>query len=110
MPDRPLHHWGTHFWAFLHTITIIDTDEPAIQLRDSEKAIEILREIHRVIPCSKCATHFQDFFKAEIEGRDRVHKMELFDLMVEFHNQINHKLGKPIVSPEEARSRWTKTI
>ena len=81
-----------------------------MQLRDSERVIEILREIHRVIPCHKCATHFQTFFQTEIEGRDRIHKMELFDIMVEYHNRINHKLGKPITTLEEARSLWTRQI
>jgi hypothetical protein len=110
MVYRPQQHWGAHFWAYLHTLTIVDTDEPAIQIRDSEHVIEILREIHRVIPCHKCAAHFQTFFQTEIEGRDRVHKMELFDLLVEYHNQINQRLGKSIMSIEEARLKWAKTI
>ena len=110
MPNRPIHHWGSQLWAFLHTLTIIDSDEPTIQIRDSERVIEILREFHCMIPCSKCATHFHTFFQTEIEGRDRFHNMELFDLIVEYHNQINRKLGKPVVSLEEARSLWTRQI
>ena len=76
MNDRPIQHWGTSLWTFPHTITIIDSDEPAIQIRDSKRVIEILRNIPMIMPCHKCAEHFQTFFQTEIEGRDRFHKME----------------------------------
>ena len=36
--------------------------------------------------------------------------MELFDILVDYHNRINTKLGKPIITSAEARSLWTKTI
>jgi hypothetical protein len=110
MPDRPIHHWGAHFWAFLHTITIIDMEEPEMQLRESKQAIRILENVHNIIPCSHCATHFQNFFKTEIECRDRFNRMELFEIMVDYHNRINHKLGKQNVTVEEAKLKWTKTI
>ena len=107
---RPFHHWGNQLWAYLHTITVIDSDEPSVQIRESVRAIEILRGIPAIIPCHRCATHFQEFFQTEIEGRSRFQRMELFDLIVEYHNQINQKLGKPILSLEEARSLWAKTV
>jgi hypothetical protein len=107
---RPHQHWGVPLWSYLHTITIIDSDEPDIQMRESVRAIEILKNLPKIIPCHRCATHFQEFFQTEIEGRDRYQRMELFDLMVGYHNQINQKLGKPILSVEEARSLWAKTV
>jgi len=110
MQNRATHHWGTPLWIFLHTITVIDSDEPNIQIRDSIKAIEILKSLPAIIPCYRCAQHYQEFFQTEIEGRDRYGRMELFDLLVEYHNQINHKLGKQIITLEEARLLWTKTV
>ena len=107
---RPLHHWGSPLWAYLHTITLIDSDEPAIQIRESVRAIDLLRGIPAIIPCHKCAIHFQEFFQTEIDGRDRFQRMELFYLMVEYHNRINQKLGKPIMSLDAARSLWAKTV
>jgi hypothetical protein len=110
MTYRATHHWGTPLWTFIHTLTVIDSDEPNIQIRDSIKAIEILKSIPAIIPCHRCAQHYQEFFQTEIEGRDRYGRMELFDLLVEYHNQINHKLGKQIITLEEARLLWTKTV
>ena len=110
MPHRAMYHWGKPLWTFLHTITVIDSDEPTIQIRDSIKTIEILKSLPAIIPCHKCATHYQEFFQTEIEGRDRYKRMELFDLLVEYHNRINQKCGKSIMTIEEARSLWTKTV
>jgi hypothetical protein len=107
---RPLYHWGSQLWAYLHTITIIDSDEPAVQTLESMRAIEILRNVPAIIPCHKCAAHYREFFQTEIEGQDRCKRMELFDLIVDYHNRINQKLGKPIQTLEEARSQWTNTI
>ena len=103
-------HWGNPLWTLLHTITVVDNSDPAIQLRDSMRVIEILRNIHMIIPCHKCAAHYQEFFQTEIEGQDLHRRMELFDLLVDFHNQINKKLGKPIKTLDEARLLWTKPI
>jgi hypothetical protein len=110
MIARPIHHWGNQLWAYLHTITIVDSDEPSVQLRESVRAVEILKNVPSIIPCHRCADHYRSFFQTEIEGRDRYHRMELFDLLVEYHNQINHKLGKPIKTLEEARSQWVKLV
>jgi hypothetical protein len=110
MTARPIHHWGTALWTFIHTFTVIDSDEPAVQIRDSIKAIDILKSLSEIIPCHRCAQHYREFFQTEIEGRDRYGRMELFNLLVEYHNRINQKLGKSIMLVEEARSMWTKTV
>ena len=110
MPYRATHHWGTPLWTFIHTLTAIDSDEPAIQIRDSIKAIDILKSLSEIIPCHRCAQHYREFFQTEIEGRDRYGRMELFNLLVEYHNRINDKLGKQIMALEEARLLWTKTV
>lgn len=110
MPHRPSHSWGSALWTFIHTITIIDNDEFNIQLSDSEHVIAILKHIPAIIPCHKCAQYYQEFFQSEIEGRERYERMELFDLLVKYHNQVNQKLRKPTITIEEARLLWTKTI
>jgi hypothetical protein len=110
MNARPIHHWGNQLWAYLHTITIVDSDEPSVQIRDSARVIEILRGIPSIIPCHRCADHYRMFFQTEIEERDRFQRMELFDLMVEYHNRVNQKLGKQTMLLEEARSLWVKMV
>ena len=102
--------WGATLWPFIHTITILDFDDPDTQRRITEKIIENLRGISAIIPCKKCAAHYDVFFQTEIDKRDRFGRMELFYLFVDFHNTINQKLRKPIVSHEDALLLWTKMI
>ena len=110
MTNRPLNHWGASLWNFIHTISIIDIDEPILQIQQSKNVIHILRGIADIIPCHKCATHYQTFFHNVIDTREPYEKMELFRLMVEYHNMVNIKLNKPIVRYEDACLLWAKTI
>ena len=109
MPDRPKHTWGPLLWGFIHTISIVDFEEEA-QVRFTKEAVESLRGVGACIPCKKCRVHYDTFFQTEIEGRDRFGRMELFRLFVEFHNTINQKYGKPVLTYEEAHKIWAKTI
>jgi len=110
MQVRPLHEWGPLLWGLIHTISIVDFENEEAQIKFSQSAIVSLKAVADMIICKKCSKHYQEFFHNEIEGRDRYGRMELFRIMVEFHNQVNQKLGKPVLTYEEALLRWTKTI
>ena len=55
--------------------------------------IENLRGISAIIPCKSCAAHYDAFFQTEIDKREQ---------FVDFHNTVNQKLGKPIISHDNA--------
>ena len=109
MRHLSLHHWGTTLWTFIHTITVIDFDD-SVQKRMTEPIIEQLRGLSAIIPCHKCAVHYNLFFQTEIDKQDRFGRMELFYLFVDYHNSVNQKLGKPIISHTDAALLWTKTV
>ena len=110
MHHQPNKQWGATLWPFIHTITIIDFVDPDTQRRMTEPIIENLRGISAVIPCKSCAAHYNAFFQTEIDKRNRFGRMELFYLFVDFHNTINQKLRKPIVSHADALLLWTKMV
>jgi hypothetical protein len=74
----------------------------------TDPIIECLRGIDKIIPCHKCATHYREFFQTELH-RSLFERMELFYVFVDYHNVINQKLGKPIMSHADALL-WTKTV
>jgi len=76
----------------------------------TEPIIENLRGISAIIPCHKCAAHYDTFFQTEIDKRDRFGRIELFYLFVDFHNTINQKLRKPIISHADALLLWTIVV
>lgn len=66
MRHTPIHVWGTTLWSFIHTITILDFDDPDTQQRMTEPIIENLRGISAIIPCKKCAAHYDTFSKPRL--------------------------------------------
>ena len=108
MPHRPAHSWGPYIWGLIHTITIIDCEDPLYQV---DEAIKILRNISNIIPCKKCAAHYEAFVNQELRStEDFLESMSLFKLMVEYHNMVNRKMNKPTISQEEAYNIWVKAI
>jgi enoyl reductase-like protein len=102
---RPRYHWGTSLWKFIHTITLIDFDDPDVQQRQVTEVISILHGILAIMPCKKCIESYQEF----LQSIDASHseRMALFRHGVAYHNQVNQKLGKPQMSYEDAVALWS---
>lgn len=83
--------WGPNLWGALHTVCLAGTVTP-----------EFVQEFARVIPCQICATDF-----AVILSQTPFSETDPFEWSVRVHNQVNQKLGKPVVSVEKARARWS---
>jgi len=109
MSIRPLHERGTFLWGFIHTITVIDISDADIQKRIVDRVFTMLNQLPQLISCRRCQEHFQGYLQM-ISTKDYVKPMALFYFMVDFHNEVNQKLEKPIMSHEDALARWTKTI
>ena len=110
MPHRTLHEWGPFVWGLVHTISIIDFDEPSIQKEHVDKAICILKNMHLVIPCPKCAAHYHTHILQELSKINIYQNMELFKLTVAFHNEVNKTLGKDVMEYEAALKKWVNII
>lgn len=109
MPWRANSQWGAHLWGFIHTITIIDFDEPAIQQNVVKQTMEHLRAIAAMIPCKYCAQHYRDFIDG-LSEEDAMKPMRLFEHMVAFHNEVNRKLNKPEFTLQQALEQWAKRV
>ena len=109
MTFRPRHHWGNFLWGVLHTLTIVDNSEPPLQEHDSRRMLRHMTALARVIPCLTCSAHYEQFVKSLEEDERKYQRMWLFDRTVEFHNEVNQKLGKKIWTIEEAREHWVQT-
>lgn len=111
MPNRPLHSWGPYIWGLIHTITIIDFEDRGMQSYHVNEAIKILKNITHIIPCKKCASHYEAFINQELAtGANIYESMTLFKLLVDYHNIVNRKMNKPALSHEEAYNIWVKVI
>jgi hypothetical protein len=98
------HEWGPALWAFLHTITVIDSSDPETVRRMSRDASKCLAALADAIPCCKCA----EFYRARPapEGPP-IDRMALFRWGWALHNEVNAKLGRAQMTLDEAIERWT---
>lgn len=91
--------WGTHIWNYIHSITIIDYDYYN-NIKTSNEAYELLKQIK--LPCSICQKELDLQLVHNIDKTQFGNSMYLFKWSWAFHNHINKKLHKPIISYEKA--------
>jgi len=103
---RPKSQWGTHLWAYIHTITVIDYANCEYT---TNKAIEILKNIKNIIQCPKCVILYEQHLE-KLNSVNPSEPMVLFQWSVEVHNAVNRKLNKPEISYDQAVEIWCNKI
>lgn len=84
-------------WAIIHEIALLH-DYPG----DKQKIKEFYHCLEHVFLCGKCKQHYHDFLRDNPISDD----MSLFPWSVKLHNSVNEKLGKPIMTINEAFNIW----
>jgi len=90
----PLYPTGPALWKELHL--------RALEREGQDDSAWMLKFENR-IPCGECKRHFAEMLKSLPENY-----VGYFDWTVKTHNSVNSKLGKPILSLEQARKLYEK--
>jgi hypothetical protein len=90
--------WGAPLWSRLHSAAI---NAPA-----PREFKAVLDRVRTSLPCGECAAHARNWLKHNPPPDDPA---GLFAWTVQWHNDVNRRLGKPELSVEEATRRWTVT-
>jgi|NOAtaT_6_FD_contig_21_3224833_length_510_multi_4_in_0_out_0_1 hypothetical protein len=93
--------FGPAFWFSFHTgaAHLPDTLSPI----SASRIRSFIRGIPELVPCTECSEHSRAFIeenKARIDNFARGD--DVFKFYVDFHNYINRRLNKPLVSYEKA--------
>ena len=109
MTDIDPHIWGPKFWATYHIYASTYPFNPTPIIMDAARAF--IKVIPFTIPCTSCSDHAFAYiqntkkhdpeFNMVVATRTTMEKF-FFD----FHNSVNYRLGKPILSDVEARKMW----
>jgi Erv1 / Alr family len=96
--------WGPHAWKFLHAVTFAYPDEPTKEHKKA--ALDLFSSLKLMLPCGECCNHYcQSFDKhnieASLESRDTLSRW-----LVNFHNNVNQRLGKPILKYEDVAKEY----
>jgi len=95
---------GPGYWASWH-LKSVHADTP-------RKKAEIARNIALDIanfPCSKCKTHSKEYVSRHplMEAVKDKDKLSMFNWTVNFHNEVNLRLGKNLYTLDDSLAMWT---
>lgn len=88
--------WGPYFWGVIHLGCLAGS-----------MTSEFITMYPSVIPCGVCGQHFAELIQ-ELPFPDSRDPMVLFEWSVDAHNKVNARIGKPILTTEQALAIWTQ--
>jgi hypothetical protein len=99
--------WGPAFWFTLHN-GAVNYPLQASPIT-SERMKNYILGMPVMIPCETCKEHATSHIEANYNKLDDIcsGRMKLFNFFVDFHNLVNKRYGKPIMSYEDAYKLYT---
>ena len=94
----PPEKWGPYFWGVIHLGCLAGSMTP-----------EFINMYPSVLPCAACGQHFTEVLQ-ENPFPDSRDPMITFQWSVHVHNVVNARIGKPILTVEEALAAWTASV
>ena len=96
--------WGPAFWFTLHNGASKYAISASPVIRERLKSF--ILGIPIMLPCSVCRIHANNLIDDNKHNLDEIcsGRDKLFKFFVDFHNIVNKRYNKPIVSVEEAKS------
>lgn len=90
--------WGSHAWSFLHCVVMTYPVRPSATKQ--KEMTEFLMHFGKVLPCKLCRSNFVNYVaRHPIRAATRI---QLRNWIIDLHNAVNERLGKPVLSREEA--------
>lgn len=97
--------WGNHGWKFLHAISFAYPDNPSEEHRQA--ALNLFQSLKYLLPCGECCGHYcSGLSKTNLEEVVKSRE-SLSRWLVDFHNSVNDRLGKPSYSYAQAEAEYT---
>jgi hypothetical protein len=94
--------WGPHLWAYLHYSASNYPDNPTEE--QIKEMMNWLTCLPVTIPCSECSKHYKNYIQQNRTNLPAIcsTKNNLFRFLVDIHNKVNERYGKPKLSYEDA--------
>ncbi len=94
--------WGPHLWAYLHYSASNYPEKPTES--EIQEMMSWLSCLPVTIPCSDCSRHYKNYIEQNRSNLPAIcsTKDNLFKFLVDIHNKVNERYGKPRMSYEEA--------
>lgn len=104
------HVFGPPLWFILHISSMNYPDNPSTVVRKNMEYI--IKGLPVLIPCQNCKEHATAHIEKHIDKIPEIvsSKDNIFKFFVDFHNYVNERHNKPIVSYEEAYKLYSGNI
>jgi hypothetical protein len=96
--------WGPPLWYQMHMKTFAFNPKKS----DKQKIIQYFENIKNNLPCENCKVHFANYLLKRPLKFYLNDKSGLINWLIDMHNEVNARLGKKILSYNEARKIYEK--
>lgn len=114
--------WGRYYWSVL-TLTALRYDHEAMNRESREELIHFFRMLPTWLPCPACSHHIRQYMQkhplplahtsepvAPPSTTAQPYDTPMVRWTMDLHNVVNQRLGKPVLSYEEAWRRFEQTF
>ena len=91
--------WGSYYWVVLHTQAMCYPSQPT--KAEKERMVRFLNDFMTLLPCTLCVNDARDYMVSHPPSLASNIEFELW--VYAFHNHVNLKIGKPIITLKESR-------
>jgi hypothetical protein len=88
--------WGPILWGAIHMTCLAGS-----------ATSEFVNAFAEALPCPACSGHFKEVL-TELPFPESRDPFILFEWSVNAHNRVNSRIGKPILTVEQAFKIWTE--
>jgi Erv1 / Alr family len=96
--------WGGSYWNTFHLISLTYESDPGPSVRETMK--KFIETIPMLLPCTSCRDHAFDFLRSRDIDEAVSNRDTLFRFFFEFHNDVNKRLNKPLMSYKSAHEKY----
>jgi hypothetical protein len=102
--------FGPPFWFTLHNGASKYPDDPSKIVQAKMKNFIIAIPI--MLPCLKCKDHATSYIETNLEKLDDIvsSRNKLFNFFVDFHNYVNKRYGKNILTYQQAEQLYNGSV
>ena len=95
--------WGSITWIMLHSLAEKIKDDDFEHEKDF--LVGLLFKVCQVLPCPSCAAHCSHYI-SRLKTNKIVSKTDYIAYLNNFHNNVNARLNKPLMSISECRDKY----
>jgi hypothetical protein len=99
--------WGPIVWTFFHTIAEKVKDDQFHKMLPS--MLMYIKRICANLPCPDCSKHATQYI-SKINETQFVTKESFKIFLMNFHNSVNFRTGKPLFTVEQLNERYPRAI